>query len=104
MADDAFRGYHRREYLRRYASMRRAALKRDGARRIDVTLEGRDLDHFDQVKQWVERLNRIGVERGFYGGPLTRTDGRTFTVPPARLSDREIISTALRLASAKIGA
>jgi hypothetical protein len=101
MTDDnsaAMRQWRRREYLRQHAGRRRATAKSAGAKRIDVTLDERDRDDFERVKQWLDDNNRLGIERGFYNTPKTLPDGTTFTVPPARLSDREIIKTALRLA------
>jgi hypothetical protein len=105
MSDDGwayFRRQHRKEYLRRHAEARRAGAKRDGARRIDVTLQGDALDNFKRVKQWLDGNNRIGIERGFYNTPKTLSDGMVFTVPPRRLSDPEIIKTALMLATVAI--
>jgi hypothetical protein len=77
----------RREYFRQYAETRRAAHKAEGGRRIDVTLHGDMLDDYESVRQWIERLNRIGIERGF---------------SPLRLSATEVIRIALRHAAASI--
>jgi hypothetical protein len=105
MADDDAAGIYRwyrtrlrREYLRQHAMARRAALKDSGARRIDVTLNETDLANYEQVRQSLEELNRLMVERGVFDRPRTLPDGSSFTIPSIRLSDTEIIKAALRLA------
>jgi len=105
MADDNLAGLRRlrrREYLRQHAENRRATARAAGAKRIDVTLDGDALEDFEWVKQWLDDNNRLGIARGIYNTPKTRPDGTTFTVPPARLSDPEIIKTALMLATSAI--
>jgi hypothetical protein len=96
------RRLNRREYLRQHAEARRAADKVSGARRIDVTLRGEGLDDFEAVKHYLEGVNRIGIERGIFGAPRTAPNGTSYTIPPHRLSDTQIIKTALGLAASKI--
>jgi hypothetical protein len=96
------RRLHRQEYLRQHAERRRAADKATGAKRIDVTLHGRALDDYEQVKEWLANNNRIGIERGIYNKPRTLPDGRTYTVPPTPLSATEVIRVALSLATGAI--
>lgn len=50
---------------------RSAAAEASGAQRIDVTLHGETLDHFEQVKQWLDDTNRLMIERGFYNKTKT---------------------------------
>ena len=38
--------WHRREYLRQHEKQRRAGLKAEGARRVDITLRGKALDDY----------------------------------------------------------
>jgi hypothetical protein len=102
MTDAGLRRLHRQEYLRQHAEQRRAAAKAAGGKRIDVTLQGDALDDFERVKQWLDALNHLAIERGIYNTRKTLPDGRTFTTPPARLSDPEIIRSALRLAAGAI--
>lgn len=98
MADlSGLRRWQTREYLRQHAANRRADAKADGARRIDVTLRGEDLDDFEQVKRWLDGVNRLAAERSF-----TTPDGTRHVIPPGRLSDAEIIRQALRFATAWI--
>jgi hypothetical protein len=96
------RRLNRREYLRQHAETRRAADKAAGARRIDVTLRGQGLNDFESVKQWIEGVNRMAIERGIFGASRTAPDGTVYTIPPYRLSDTEIIKPALQLAASKI--
>lgn len=103
MSDAGLRRLLRREYLRQHAEQRRAAAKAAGAKRIDVTLQGDTLDDYERVKGWLDRNNRLGIERGIYNTQKTLPDGRTFIVVTApRLSDPEIIKAALRLAASAI--
>jgi hypothetical protein len=97
-----FRRWARRQYLTKHEQERRARAKAEGARRIDVTLRGQMLEDFERVKQWIEGVNRVGIERGFYNRPRTMPDGTVDTIPPPRLSDTEIIKSALSLAASKI--
>jgi hypothetical protein len=60
------------------------------------------LEDFERVKQWIEGVNRMGIERGIYNRPKTMPDGTVYTVPPTRLSDKEIIKSALSLAAAHL--
>lgn len=78
------RRFARRDYLRRHEQERRAADRSAGARRIDVTLRGKMLDDFAVVRRWVEGFNRVMVARN---------------VPRLRLSDTQIIRTALSYAA-----
>jgi hypothetical protein len=96
------RRLNRREYLRQHAEARRAADKAAGARRIDVTLRGEGLDAFDAVKHYLEGINRIGIERGIFGAQRTAPNGTVYTIPPYRLSDAQIIKTALSLAASRL--
>jgi hypothetical protein len=98
MITPGMRRLQRQEYLRQHAEQRRAAAKMVGAKRLDVTLQGAALDDLERVKDWLDRNNRLGIERGIYNTPRTRPDGSTWTIPAPRLSDPEIIRTALRLA------
>lgn len=77
----------RREYLRQHQEARRAAERQDGARRIDVTLKGQMLDDYATVRRYIEGLNRLIRERNM-------------KIPPIRLSDTEVIRTALSYAAA----
>jgi len=98
MADDPwayFRAAARREYLRQHEQQRRADLKAEGARRIDVTLSGEALDHYATVRSYIEGMNRIAVERGFWRVTKTLPDGQTRKLPLIRLSDTEVIRLAL---------
>jgi hypothetical protein len=97
-----FRRWARRQYLTKHEQQRRTRAKAEGARRIDVTLRGQMLEDFERVKQWLDGVNRIGIERGIYNRPKTMPDGRTVTIPPPRLSDTEIIKSALSLAAAHL--
>ena len=98
MTDPELRRWYRQIYHREYAEQRRAAAKAAGAKRIDVTLQGDDLDNYERVKDWLDRTNRLAIERGIYNKPKTLPDGRTYTVPAPPLSATEIIRSALRLA------
>ena len=98
MTDVGLRRWHRQIYLRQHAEQRRAAAKAAGAKRIDVTLQGDALDDYKRVKGWLDRINRVMIERGIYNKPKTLPDGRTYTVPAPPLSATEIIRSALRLA------
>ena len=98
MTDDAIdtinylRRWHRREYLRRHEKERRADLKAEGARRIDVTLRGETLDDHETVRRYIE-----GIERWI--------SERARNVPPRRrkaISDTEVIKTALSRAASSI--
>lgn len=94
MADDEdatqfFRRWARRKYLTEHERHRRETAKAEGARRIDVTLSAKALDDYETVRCWLERLNRIAVERN---SPM----------PPFRLSATEIITTALDHAASAI--
>ena len=102
MTDAGLRRLYRQEYLRQHAEQRRAAAKAAGAMRIDVTLQGQVLDNYEQVKDWLDRTNRLGIERGVYNKPRTLPDGRTYTIPAPPLSATEIIRSALRLAVSAI--
>src|SRR6516165_1806164 len=81
MTDDdpwaGLRRWHRREYLRQREKQRRAGLKADCARRIDITLRGKALDDYATVRRYVEGLNQ----------------------PSIRLSATEIIKMALSYAA-----
>jgi hypothetical protein len=79
----------RRQYLTKHEQERRARAKAEGARRIDVTLSGETLDDYATVRRWLEELNQSAAERKFLGFPI-------------RLSDTEIIKTALRRAASAI--
>jgi hypothetical protein len=76
----------RREYLRNHEAQRRAVDRAEGARRIDVTLRGAMLDDYATVRRYIEGLNRHLV-------------ARKISLPPIRLSDTEIIKTALSYAA-----
>ena len=78
--------WHRREYLRQHEKQRRAGLKAEGARRIDITLRGKALDDYATVRRYVEGLNQLIAER-------------EIKQPPLRLSDAEIIKMALSYAA-----
>jgi hypothetical protein len=101
MSDDPlayFRRKHRRDYLRDHAQERRNADRQARARRIDVTLDGRALDDFAEVRGWLEEQNehisRINAQ--------SRSNPRRFAIPPSRLSAPEVIKAALSIAAAKI--
>jgi hypothetical protein len=102
MTDNPLRRWARRAYLDEHQRQRRADLKAEGARRIDVTLRGKALDDYATVRAWLEGLNRLGIERGIFTKPKTGPDGMTFTVPPFRLSDTEVIKMALSRAASAI--
>jgi hypothetical protein len=87
------RKWHRREYLRRHAANRRAAAKAEGARRIDITLRGEMLDNYAVVRSYIEHLNQLVTARGI---------AALGNAPAFRLSDIEVIATALRLAAEAI--
>jgi len=93
------RRWHRREYLRRHEQQRRADLKAEGARRIDVTLRGKALDDYTTVAQYLKGLNRLADERGFTKRLLK--DGKPLWLP-IRLSDTEVIKKALSHAASAI--
>jgi hypothetical protein len=97
MADEftGLRRLRRREYLRQYALTRRAELKAEGARRLDVTLKGDALDDYETVKQYLEEFNQLLSTKPFRH-PAT---GLNCIIPPVRLSDTEIIKAALRRAA-----
>ena len=82
--------FQRRDYLRRRANARRAADRKQGARRIDVTLARDMLDDYAVVRDYLERLNRIAAARFNKGAPLFR------------LSATEIIRIALQDSAARI--
>ena len=90
MTDDdpwaGLRRWHRREYLRQHEKQRRAGLKAEGARRIDITLRGKALDDYATVRRYVEGLNQLIAER-------------EIKQPPLRLSDTDIIKMALSYAA-----
>jgi hypothetical protein len=90
MTDDdpwaGLRRWHRCEYLRQHEKQRRAGLKAEGARRIDITLRGKALDDYATVRLYVEGLNQLIAER-------------EIKQPPIRLSDTEIIKMALSYAA-----
>jgi hypothetical protein len=91
MRDDLSRMW-RREYLRRHAQTRRVENRNGGARRIDITLEGKDLDNYEAVRGWLEELNRtIGSSPNKIIRPL-----------PFRLSAAEVIKEALKRAASAI--
>jgi len=102
MTDPEMRQWLRRIYLRQHAEQRRAAAKATGAKRIDVTLQGDALDDYERVKDWLDNVNRVAIERGIYNTKKTLPDGRTYTVPAPPLSATEIIRSALRLAAGAI--
>jgi hypothetical protein len=102
MTNFDMRRWHRQIYHREYAEQRRAAAKAAGAKRIDVTLQGQALDDYQRVKDWLDRTNRLAIERGIYNTPKTLPDGQTYTIPAPPLSATEIIKAALRLAASKI--
>jgi hypothetical protein len=105
MTDDALaamRRWHRREYLRQHEQQRRADLKAEGARRIDVTLRGEALDDYSTVRSYIEGLNRLARERGFFNTTKTRADGTVVKLPAIRLSDAEVIKMALSRAASSI--
>ena len=102
MINSDMRQWFRRIYLRQHAQQRRATAKEAGAKRIDVTLQGNTLDDYERVKEWLDRLNRLMIERGVYNTPRTLPDGRTFTERTIPLSATEIIRSALMLATSKI--
>jgi hypothetical protein len=95
----AMRRWQRRVYLRGHAQARRAADRERGARRIDVTLSGEDLDRYEEVKARLVELNRIMTERGLTDPDRVAPNGRRFFLRPHRLSDSEVIKAALLLAS-----
>jgi hypothetical protein len=84
--------------LRQHAQDRRSADRQAGARRIDVTLDGRALDDFAEVRGWLEELNqnisRINAQN--------RSNPRGFAIPPFRFSAPEVIKAALSIAADKI--
>ena len=93
MADDGFderRRWQRREYSRRHAKARRAADRDQGARRIDVTLKNEMREDYETVRDWLEGINRRNIAE------------RRLSAPLHRLSDTEVIKTALRLAATHI--
>ena len=102
MTDPELRRWYRQIYHREYAENRRAAAKAAGAKRIDVMLQGDVLDNYERVKDWLDGVNRLAIERGIYNKPKTLPDGRTYTVPAPPLSATEIIRSALRLAAGAI--
>jgi hypothetical protein len=102
MTDVGLRRLYRQEYLRQHAEQRRAAAKVAGAKRIDVTLQGDALDDYERIKDWLDRINHVMIERGVYNKPRTLPDGRTFTETPIPLSATEIIRSALSLAVSAI--
>ena len=102
MISSGLRRIHRQEYLREHAESRRTATKAAGAKHIEVTLQGVDLKHYEQVRDWLDRNNRLAIERGVYNSPKTLPDGRTYTVSAPPLSATEIIPSALRLATSAI--
>ena len=72
------RRWHSQIYLRQHAEQRRAAAKAAGAKRIDVTLQGDALEDYKRLKGWLDRINRVMIERGFYNKPRSSpTAGRT---------------------------
>jgi hypothetical protein len=89
MITDNLRRWHRQDYLRRHEQQRRAKLKAEGARRVDVTLRGDMLDNYVTVRSYIEQLNRI-ISEG------------NFSIPPIRLSDTEVIKIALSRAASAI--
>ena len=84
------RRWRRRVYLTQHQAQRRAELKAEGARRIDVTLRGDSLDDFDIVRRWIERINCLGAERL----------GDKFV--PIPLTDQDVIRIALSHAASKL--
>jgi hypothetical protein len=84
--------WRRRTYQTQFQTERRAALKNDGAKRVEATLSGEALENYDVVRQWLEGLNCIIAER----------EGLKKTCPPFRLTAQEIITTALRHAASSI--
>jgi hypothetical protein len=50
---NASRRWLRRMYLTRHQAQRRASLKAEGARRIEVTLRGASLDHYAVVCRYL---------------------------------------------------
>jgi len=69
--DDPWAGlrrWHRREYLRQHEKQRRATLKTEGARRIDVTLRGEMLDDYATVRQYIEGIERSRASGGSHDG------------------------------------
>jgi len=78
MTDPEMRQWLRRIYLRQHAEQRRAAAKATGAKRIDVMLQGDALDDYERVKDWLDNVNRVAIERGIYNTKKTLpTGGRT---------------------------
>ena len=65
-------------------------------------MKGDALDDYARVKDWLDQLTRLMIERGVYNKPRTLPDGRTFTERPIPLSATEIIRSALILATSAI--
>ncbi|MBO0736519.1 MAG: hypothetical protein J2P48_08110 [Alphaproteobacteria bacterium] len=93
MSEDPLRLWARHAYLDEYQRRRRADLKAEGARRIDVTLRCQALDDYATVRR--ETLNRFGIEHGLWGVTKTLPYGRTVKLPSSRLPDTEVIKIAL---------
>jgi hypothetical protein len=54
----AMRRWHRQDYLRRHELQRRANLKTQGSRRIDITLNPETLDNLDTIRRYLKAINR----------------------------------------------
>jgi hypothetical protein len=91
MSDLKFlRTWNRREYLRLHSKNRRAADREAGARRIDVVLKDDMLGDYDTVRRYLAGMNRWAEAK------------KTLLGWPIRVSDTEIIRTALRRAAVSI--
>jgi hypothetical protein len=85
------RQWLRVDYLRQHAQARRAADKAAGARRIDVTLRGRELADYATVRRHIEGMERLLSER------WTRWPQRRRAI-----SDSEVIRHALNWAAERM--
>jgi len=97
-----FRRHSRREYLRHRKQASRAAARKAGARRIDVTLKGQALNDYETVRSYIEELNRQGIANGVMGVSKQLPDGRVIAMRPIRLSETEVIAMALTWAARAI--
>jgi hypothetical protein len=97
-----FRRRLRREYLRHRKQESRAAARKAGARRIDVTLKGQALANYETVRTYLQQLNTQGIANGVMNQPKQLPDGKVITVRPIRLSDTEVIAMALMRAARAI--
>jgi len=89
---DELRRFRRQAYLRQHQEQRRAAERRDGARRIDVTLKGDMLDDYATVRRYIDGFNRVARE-------IADRNPRS-PILPIRSSDTEVIRMALSHAAA----